>query len=298
VRPTVSGARRRGAASGGGGGGGGGEFAVNLPAGYSVLADTTWASTSPSGFTIGSTFVSNGNATIASEAGPDVSTSLSIRHAAGIDDGYGGRFWPGTNATLTTAVKGIFHAFSFKRSAAFVSHTSADKVVYPNANILNTFRVGATNSGQYQWVLQTQTGPGGAGYNLNLYCNQNGYSSASPYICNNDTWYRLEVQQEYGTGLTYPGYNRITAIANGDNAFWDHVFRLWISEWTGSAWTTPVLTHEYTDLVFTWVSDTTTQGTRFTEADWDLYMGGSPGATLPADQFTFFNRTFVGTRPL
>ncbi len=296
MRPTVSWARRRGAW--GGGGGGGGEFAVNLPDGYSVLADTTWASTSTSGFTIGSTFVSNGNATIASEAGPDVSTSLSIRHAAGIDDGYGGRFWPGISQALSPAVKGVFHAFSFKRSAAFVSHAVADKVVYPNSNILNTYPVGATTSGQYQWVLQTQTGPGGAGYNLNLYANQNGYSQSSPFTCINDTWYRVEVQQEYGTGFAYPGYNRSTAIANGDHLLWDHVFRLWISTWTGSAWSTPVLTHQYSDLVFTWTDSTPTQGVKFTEADWDLYMGGGAGATLPADQFTYFNRTYVGTKPL
>lgn len=283
-------------------------FAPNLPAGYTVDGDTTWSTVPASGWRLIQFYIDRGDAYVDTISGPEAPTSLVIRNRPDNNEVPGfpsqghGAGWTvdqGNGSNFSTPRKGIFNAFVLRRNAGHIEEAQATKMLYPNANILNTAPVGAPDSGQYKWYLATQTGPFG-GWNRNLEQNV-----GSPYVCNNETWYKVQVQMEYGSAHLWPGVNYATAVANGLTAAHDHVFRLWISAWDGSAWEEPVLTHEYTNLVFTWqrdeatnTGDTTTNGVQFTQSDYNVYRGGSGLPNLTAPQFNYFNRTLIASKAL
>jgi hypothetical protein len=176
----------------------------------------------------------------------------------------------------------VYTAFSFKLSENFQMHAVNTKILYPYRRqapsndtkqdfVLGVHPVGSITGTDYAWNAQTQPGGGLEGrYEDNI----NGYSGTggTPYICTKGLWYRVESEFIHNTP--------------GDA---DGVYRLWLSEWDGAAWSTSVQTAEHSNLVFSPVADPG----YWTWWMWDFYFGGSSGTPTTEDQYVYLDRVAV-----
>lgn len=262
------------------------------------------------GWTFSSTTLANNRASIANIPGPDAPTSLAARHVA--NEGDTTLFYPHTSSTISTPVKGIMTAHTMRRSANFLHEPSAEKVVYPGSFCLITVPVNGTSSGQYTYRMMSQTGPSGFGYSTVISSpNRNNFTQASPYVCQPEVWYKVIMQIEYGSRFAFPNITYQQALDSGLADTWNHIARLWISEWNGTSWGPLILTHEYTSrFVFQWefdprgpgvaddIGNQSENGEQWTVMKFDIFRGGDNGPTPPAPQFTYLNRTAVYYKPL
>lgn len=274
-----------------------------VPEGYTLVGDTTFSVVEPAGWAFSGQAVAQGRAVVSNVPGPYAETSLEIRQTLDNGEGDNGLFYP-TPRNLDPPVKGLFAIWCMRRNAEF-NHDDQEKVYYPNVTAINTNRVGSATSGQYRWIIPLQTGTSGYN-NITTHANVAPYSQANPFVCNMTTWYKVAVQMEYGTRFTWPNKTLAQAIFDGDAAAWDHIAKLWISEWDGNAWGPMIQTHNYTSgFVWSWgrdnatnTGDTYQDGFRFRENNWDVYRGGG-GSPIPnPPNRTFFNRCALYTKPL
>ena len=254
------------------------EFAPNEPGDYTLLGDTVFSSFSPGdGWDpVQPSELPARPPSIAQEPGPYAATSYRLQMLAGQADGYGG--WIDINGSPSGGIEEMFFTTCFKVSENYQHHATITKFIYPyrltgsgstQAAAFGFQAFGGVSSGQSRIIVDTQAG---AGIGTNLYDNANGYTRNSPLLLDNGTWYRLECQWIYGT----PGSN------NG-------ALNWWISEWNGSAWTSPVQSGNHTNVIF---SAAGVPG-KFTRPRWNFFFGGAKGAAIPNDQYIWYNRTRI-----
>lgn len=277
-----------------------GAFAPNEPAGFTNFADVTFDATfdntdvgGPTTYTYKGLDVrkfANQKSTVVTDASAPSGTGykFAVKWLNGQTDGYGSQIDP---AAYDTEKNHIFAAFTFQPGAGFVYETNTYKVFYPSARVDASPTTGSkaylgirstpglVTDGRCQLSLEQFFRWNGSSYEQpNLFNNMNGYTEASPYWLNNSTFYRIELELKMET----------PNITSGPQ---DGIARVWVSEWTGSAWTTPVLTHEYTDVRFGGTTATTSKV--FARVNmWDFYRGGGGTPTLTADQFLYMDRVY------
>jgi hypothetical protein len=178
----------------------------------------------------------------------------------------------------------IYHATCVKLSTPYVTDAVAQKFFYPtffngssggNSNsgiLIKPF--GADTSGQYSLnVLDTQQSAWDPEYSPS-YHNRNGFTQSAPYVMDVDTWYRVEIQMVANT--------RGASFGNRDG-----VYRLWIAEWNGSAWTNALLVAEHTNVRYFYsLSD----GFKWTRLKVDTFYNGTAGGSAVPEQYVWFNR--------
>ena len=188
-------------------------------------------------------------------------------------------------------------AFTFRVDPAYINETNGIKLLYPRLS-----RDGAAD-GQWSPVLATVNGDTSGPLRLTagqvwrwngstyeqppLFDNRSGFSQVAPVLLQKNQWYKLmHVFELESVGLSDGPY--------------DGVFREWVSSWTGSVWSEPMLLKEYTDVRYTFppsghamTSIVFQTGTKI----WDFYRGGSDGIQIPVDGFIYLDRFAVYTDP-
>jgi hypothetical protein len=271
-------------------GGGGGSFTPNLPSGLTLSADVefdaTWSAPAPNAFYTykGASFAIYNAETVGTGLGEQGQRAMRAIWEVNRTDGYGGAMYPIEADGQTSRT--VYWAFTMKLNPGFVHEVSAGtKIVYPptyrdGANAtrpaLNVQAVPKNNASatEYTWQFQQMWEWDGSSIS---YIIDGGHNMAPSYVMSVGTWYRHEVLMRLDT----PGIAPSAA---------DGVCRVWTSAWTGSAWATPTLLIEHTNLVYTGTIATTDK--YIYAPTLDLYRGGSGTPTVNSRTILDFSRTY------
>jgi hypothetical protein len=196
-------------------------------------------------------------------------------------------------ASMSTLRREIHFAFSHNLVSPYRTDGANIKTFYPYVKdttggaAFNGFSPGwlgesTTPGARYRWRgLQTLSWDGSTWKQPNLSDNVSPYTGGTYFYMDQGSWYRTEIWARIES--TGPEDHAI-GVANG-------AYKIWVSAWSGSAWGTPVLIHDYTGVrvglknanTIFWHGGSGVKHFR-------LYNGGTGGPAPASDQFVHVGR--------
>ena len=277
-----------------------GGFAPNVPAGYSLVADTTFNNAFGATGGMDVEDVSYGGFGFRCYHGSNVVADSSAPSGTGY--ALAARSQIGDSAHYTLQVscptwpanhRGLFAVYSFRLNDGYRSHPSSDKTLYPSVRynggpILQTpmCLIQRTTGSNHRFRVEQMPRWVSGAFSSLMFNNMNGYSFPNnEFLIAPGSYVRVE----YECYLETPGL---------PDAASDGVFRSWVSTWNGTAWSTPLLLFESTNVSYAGgLAETSLQWVNNGHL-WQFYRGGNESADLAtANEVTYIDRCAFYTAP-